>query len=591
MSSSSIAGLRRSQIITTFGPGAIVDFSNISIMLMGIDSWNSSMKEIHEPMLENLLNVNKFHTPSISDDGNGRDIPAVIFPSWMICPKCHRISNYKQITGIVHNLNTAIKCPNCNIMVYPARLVVACSAGHIDDFPWVEWAHKNDDQICEHPVLFLDSYGLTSSLADMRVKCETCGASANLGGATNQKELLKVMPKCNGRRPWLQDRQEGCNASPRPLQRGASNVYFSVTASSISIPPWSQGINSVINPYWTLIKAIPESALRETLSGLNLTSFLGRSIGEIIEAIKDRKQQENDPNNSINQAELRYKEVKALQIRSSRDDIHSELQTTPEPIDDSLSDYLSKLTLVERLREVRVLRGFTRIDPPDPSSNQNQHLAPLAKTHVDWLPAVEVRGEGIYLELNEDNVLEWSKHPVVFQRAAQLHSVYEGICQRRGWEISRTISPRFLLVHSLAHVLIRQLALDSGYSSASIRERLYIIEPNSRGNNNPGIAGILLYTSSPDSEGSLGGLVRLGKQKHFRDTFMAAIQSTAWCSSDPLCMESSGQGPDGTNLAACHSCLLLSETCCEEFNRFLDRGMLVGTISSPEGGFFNEMIS
>ena len=162
------------------------------------------------------------------------------------------------------------------------------------------------------------------------------------------------------------------------------------------------------------------------------------------------------------------------------------------------------------------------------------------------------------------------------------------ICERRDWHVSRMITPRFLLTHSLAHALIRQLSLDSGYASASIRERLYIAEPDPA-NGIEGVTGLLLYTSTPDSEGSLRGLVRLGKTDRFAETLHGAIQSATWCSSDPLCMESTGQGPDATNMAACHACMLLPETCCEEYNRFLDRAMLVGTLQAQEAGYFHRL--
>jgi hypothetical protein len=151
------------------------------------------------------------------------------------------------------------------------------------------------------------------------------------------------------------------------------------------------------------------------------------------------------------------------------------------------------------------------------------------------------------------------------------------------------VSPRLLLTHSFAHALIRQMSLESGYSSASIRERLYVFEPGEM-DNASGIAGLLIYTSTPDSEGSLGGLVRQGLPERLAPTVKAAINEAVWCSSDPLCIESEGQGHDAMNLAACHSCLLLSETCCEEFNRLLDRAMLVGSITNPEAGFFSNLI-
>ncbi len=164
------------------------------------------------------------------------------------------------------------------------------------------------------------------------------------------------------------------------------------------------------------------------------------------------------------------------------------------------------------------------------------------------------------------------------------------MCLRRSWQVSRRITPGFVLTHSFSHALMRQLSLESGYSSAAIRERLYVFGPQEGQDEYPARYGVLIYTSSADSEGSLGGLMRQGQPDRLYPSVLAAIADASWCSSDPLCIESEAQGADGMNLAACHACLLLSETSCEEFNRLLDRALLTGTPGHPAIGYFNELL-
>ena len=148
-----------------------------------------------------------------------------------------------------------------------------------------------------------------------------------------------------------------------------------------------------------------------------------------------------------------------------------------------------------------------------------------------------------------------------------------------------SLRPEFVLLHTFAHLLINQLSYECGYGSSSLKERIYC----EKCSDNNKMCGVLIYTASGDSEGSLGGLVRQGETGRLEDTIIAAIKNAEWCSSDPICIESPGQGPDSCNLAACHNCALLPETCCELGNRLLDRGLVVGTLENKEMGFFSRI--
>lgn len=585
--------LRRSQAVTTFGPGSLVDLREESIMMAGIDRWPLDHAiEIHEPNLEDALDVNCFRMPSTVDlSYDGKDLPIVLFPRWMVCPKCHRLAPYDIFAGGLVKPDSAIKCPACKKKVYPARLIVACRHGHIDDFPWKEWVKKGEHPCaCEKPSLFLTSSGRTATLADLTVKCNNagCGGYRSLAGAT-EKASLKFM-QCSGNRPWLQDKEE-CGEDVTPLQRGASNVYFSLVSSSISIPPWSKSIQKLLNPHWAVLKFVPDETLSKVIEGMELAKLLRIPIPDIVKAIIERKNGEMHRDKNISERELRFRECIALQRPLKITDAMDDFKTREVDVDPKLKGFVTKVILVDRLREVRALKAFTRIFPPDPdqTTRDDSSLSPISRTRLNWLPAIEVRGEGIYLELDEDAVDAWAHLSTVKKRVNIIKDSYIRMCERKDWQPLKPITPQFLLIHSLAHALIRQLSLESGYSSASIRERLYTFEKDEMGNET-GISGLMVYTSTPDSEGSLGGLVRQGYPQRLGATLRTAIHNAAWCSSDPLCIESEGQGQDGTNLAACHACLLLSETCCEQFNRFLDRAMLIGTLDNPKIGFFHSLL-
>jgi hypothetical protein len=240
---------------------------------------------------------------------------------------------------------------------------------------------------------------------------------------------------------------------------------------------------------------------------------------------------------------------------------------------------IASLVLLHRLREVRALRGFQRLGVPGAADPYTSPCAPLSREALNWLPAIEVYGEGVYFELDSNRLEEWSHRAEVSARVMRLQAKRdEAFPESAG----SPLTPQFLLIHTLAHLLINQLALDCGYSSSSLRERIYV-GANASGDE---WAGALIYTATASSDGTLGGLVRQGQPRLFGQTLQAAIENATWCSSDPLCIESAGQGIDALNLAACHACAIVSETSCEHRNVLLDRALVVGTPDAPELGFF-----
>jgi hypothetical protein len=258
--------------------------------------------------------------------------------------------------------------------------------------------------------------------------------------------------------------------------------------------------------------------------------------------------------------------------------------------DEIVSRYFEHVSLLDTLRETRVLKGFSRLYARNGSPDEHRRLLWRSAPHAEgnrWLPATMVYGEGIFLRFRGERLTEWENQYVDIHRE-RLNVVSENmanLAHRRGVE-PESSHPRRVMIHTFAHLLINQLIFDSGYGSSSLRERLYFREPTA---SDPGMAGVLIYTAAGDSEGSMGGLVRMGDPKRLEGAIRRALENAMWCSSDPVCIESHGQGPDSCNLAACHSCCLLPETSCEEQNRLLDRGTVVGTLTNPDCGYFSSL--
>jgi hypothetical protein len=245
----------------------------------------------------------------------------------------------------------------------------------------------------------------------------------------------------------------------------------------------------------------------------------------------------------------------------------------------ALSGVIDRVMLVKKLREVRALESFSRIIPPEPGSAAPR--PPLFDENPGWLPAVEVNGEGIFMTVDNAALAEWESDPRVVRRVAQIGDNYRARFTSRGVMPDRRITPRLVLIHSLAHAVIDQWALDSGYPAAALRERLYAGEE---------MAGFLIYTATSDSAGSLGGVIAEAEPQRLAASFRELFANASWCSADPLCIESGPNGVDGLNLAACHSCMLLPEVSCEEMNTLLDRALLVGLPDDPDVGFLHRHV-
>ncbi len=607
--------MRRGQLISPFGVGALVDFpGDESLMTAGLDEWPFAHEPcpndwlVQEERLQARLKVNHFRLPpDFREQGQGvqhanQHIPFVRFPRWLYCPR-------RGVMDELHLFSPRRRCPcrsdlDCHSMpenrrpwMIPSRFVAACPKGHIEDFPFMRWVHRESDWDSQHRLRLLPGRS-SASLSGIRIDC-CCGKSETMTGTFNPEALHGIGHDCSGNMPWVGDiegKPGHCGEYLRVVQRGASNVYFPLTASSIYLPLWGEDSERAIN------KILDETSSWNALTAeLDDGKYIQTVRCEILatihrvdpEELRQAAQRKLDGTREIadthprSEEEFRRQEYEAL--RSGRGgettDLMVELQD-PSGYGAKLARVLSSIGLVRKLRETRVLVGFSRLLPIEDPSSPN--LLPMSQNaDLGWLPATVVYGEGIFIEFDYSSLEAWTKkwhsHVKVKERISSLSERYNERRSERGMGMAM-VTEKYVLLHTIAHALIGQLSFDCGYGSAALRERIYC---NMEDPDRP-MQGVLIYTASGDSEGTLGGLVRQGEPDHLKAVFERAIHRARWCSSDPVCIESSGQGTDNANIAACHGCVLLPETSCETGNRLLDRGLLVGVPDMPEVGFFDD---
>ena len=588
--------LRPSQIITTFGPGSVVDLRNVSVLIAGTDFWITQRdQEIDEPRLRSMLRVQRFYRPSVRSDGGVSGVPSFVFPQYLFCPRCRRLGRYDR-ADLFYLDRRRFRCKakhdgkvaRGGPVAFPARFVAACTEGHLDDFPWYDYVHKGKGGTgCRPERLQFRESARSAAISDLVVSCDICGARRTMEDAFGARATNALGP-CGGSRPWLGGgNAETCTGGVlKTTLRGASNLYFSLVQSALSIPEWDDPIHTAIAYHEEqLAKVDSVDKLRLGIAGGFLPRLEPFDADKIFQALQRRREQAAKRPTSL---DIRREEFLAL--RNPHDPgkaARREFQTEHVDVPAGFRDWMARVVIVRRLREVRALSGFTRIDSPfdllaDDDDQQDRYkIQALSGSELHWRPAVELRGEGIFLELSEDAVRRWEGRQSVEGRSAAMERIHEAWRHERELPEANYPGARFVLLHSLAHMLIQGLALDCGYSSTSIRERIY-----SESDTAKPMAGILLYTATPDSDGSLGGLADNGRAHRLAPLLRDALERAEFCSSDPLC----GHGAPGEmghlNGAACHACLLVSETSCERGNRYLDRAHVVETVAQLGTGYF-----
>lgn len=613
-----VGDLRPSQFLHTYGVGALIDLPLISVMVMGIDEWQTThalplneerlLKAVRGrlgPQVDQLLQPpfppdsdGSFLSPW--DSNNYVGVPVAPFPGWLLCPQCRMLAELKtglfslktfphrlEKTRFVHALCKGATNPPPAL---PARFLVACRNGHYDDFPWNYFVHGGPSP-CNGP-LRMSEWGISGTPAEIQVKCEGCGASQSMARAVGL-EARNFMPKCRGRHPHLRSFDDKCDEQMRTVTLGASNGWFAMTLSAVSVPTSSGKLAQLVEDNWTVLQGAKTAdelkavlmALRAMGSIPGLATYTEDQIWAQVEA-KRNAGQDGDGD----AADLLGPEYQVL-VNANPAENTNDFKLAPVAPPVGYERYFAKTVLVERLREVSALIGFTRVESPDDVDTEAEDApqrAPLCRHKPTWVPATEVRGEGIFLQFDEAAITRWMTENK--NLAGHDRECFEA--HKRWWQVRNRPDPevhyrglRYMLLHSFAHALMRQLAIECGYNAASIKERIYSKNPEDEGGP---MAGILLYTAAADSEGTLGGLVSLGKPDILGRHIAQALEQMELCASDPLCAEHNPlkETPTALHWAACHSCLFAPETSCEKGNRYLDRALLVSTLKDCLRAFF-----
>ena len=607
--------IRRGQLITPWGIGSMVNFpGDETLMVCGLDAWDTIYQQardgldefkIKEERLERRLGVRQFRYPPDFRDPDegvknpGLKIPFVRFPRWYYCPRCGSMEEL-SIYGDMQRCrgpqyNSGMTCHDLpdkrRPWLIPVRFIAICGRGHIEDFPFMEWVHR-DKMREDRCRLRLRAGRSASTLSGIQISCNCDAKPRTLAGAFNEGSL-KNIKSCSGERPWLgevDDRAHGCGHELLVVQRGASNVYFPDVRSSIYLPKWDKSLEhrmvEILESNWEhLSRSRVDGKLNRAVFEF-VASKYNVNIDKLLAAAEKKLEEEvQEPGLVVDSEELyRKAEYDSILSGMGRDNqdffLTNRGNTDYAPL---IQKYFKSISLIHKLRETRAMVGFSRWLPEDGRSLVEKKADLALNPNLDWLPAIIVRGEGVFFEFDAEKITACLKQREILERADKLIRQYNRKRRERGQAV-RVLSPKFILLHTFAHILINQFSYECGYGSSALRERIYCDSefPDNAMN------GILVYTASGDSEGSLGGLVRQGQPGNLENIVRNSLVTARWCSFDPVCIDSPGQGPDSCNLAACHGCSLLPETSCEEGNRLLDRAMLIGTPDTPDIGFFKD---
>lgn len=612
--------IRRSQVLTTYGPGAMVDLPTRSVIIGGLESWSEGGREpVFEDRLARRLEKDlkvpglKLFTPP-GDAGDPSQpytgITAWIFPEWFVGPyvepdKANPRNDGSRSRPLVHR-ERLLDGRYQNKEVVPIRFVRACINGHIDDIDWHGFLHDLTDT-CRRQ-LWVDERGTTGDLTNVTIRCD-CGKSRSMATAEfrsiKDAEVDSTAPGgegkgkaplgyCRGRRPWLGPKstekcvnENGDTEVNRLLIRSASNAWFSETVSVISIPDVDAELMKVIEGAWALLAEI--ETIEELAFARKKFAPVRNALGEwtderVWDAICRRRSPGSADEKGFKQAELEMLLESRDELGTDRPDGDFYARRLPLSAGFPYAG-IERVVLVHRLREVMALIGFTRFEAPVPDEDGELGLgvrrASIAKD-LSWVPAIENRGEGIFIAFDKAKIEGWAKRPGPSARWKALREGQERWKQKHPKFRGELPGLPYLFLHSLSHLLITSVALDCGYASTSIRERVYAI---------PEVGyGILLYTGTTDAEGTLGGLVQVGRRI---ETHIAmALERGRLCSHDPVCAYHEPKNLHEERYlhgAACHACLLISETSCEQRNELLDRALVVPTVGPENAAFFEDV--
>lgn len=609
MSKNIVGQVRPSQLLWTYGPGALIDLPNISVITMGLDYWDvNNCLPVEESRLLAIVKrilgpqVNRLRIPPFITDEDVNPmsaeakigVPVRPFPRWLRCVKCGLLAEFDS--GLFTLKSNAFRPEEAHFVhtncekgskadAVPARFLLGCRDGHLDDFPW-RWFVHGGPKDCKGALRFFES-GASLQTENLWVKCDGCEESRSLVFAFG-KEANQFLPSCRGRNPHLNTYDHDCKVSPRTVLLGATNSWFPQTISVLAIPLEKNQLSQLILDGWEYFSDLEsEVEVKPTIKAIiksgSLPGIENFDYKDIWQAIVAKREESSDEE-AVGEMDIKQPEWRLLTSPNPPSNWPHFLGRRVTP-PSAFADKISNVLLLERLREVNALIGFTRIEAPEETDNQDERppMAHLCKNHPEWVPVSEVHGEGIFIHFDESAIKRWlQNNEAIVTRNLNL---IEG---HVGWRNARKLDPnigypgiRYTMLHTFAHLLIRELALECGYNAASIRERIYASDEET----SP-MAGVLIYTAAADSDGTLGGLVELGKPENLGRLINQALKRAEICSSDPLCSEHNPSIDRTLHLASCHACAFVAETSCERGNRYLDRALLVNTFECQDAAFF-----
>ncbi|ATD70957.1 MULTISPECIES: DUF1998 domain-containing protein [Gordonia] len=638
---SKVGSLRPSALLYTSGIGATVDLPHLSVMPHGLDGWQryydrrpGGADVIVEPRLLDLVRaylgdqVDQLRkapwAPEMpggaGDDAVDLGIPARVFPQWLRCTGCNRVA---PVNHQVFEFRNVLKYrpdqaqfvhENCKgwdadakksksrkgrpQTAVPARYLIACINGHLDEFPYVAWVHRGQEcPKARIPQLRMREW--KSNIGpDVQIICLSCDARRGMLEATGPKASEKL-PRCRGRHPHL-DAFYKCDQPGKLMMLGAANQWFASTVGLLALPREESASADDVVPH---LQALPPNIIAAATSRDSLQAFrlLAGNVAQtdIFDSISDdalwdaltviksggssgvQAPASTDPTDILLPEWL----VLTDRVKYTKHSGAADFRAVRRNVPDTLQPIVTEVVAVEKLKKVNAFVGFTRIDALDRIDDSKSRVAPLNKRgRPNWVPATEDRGEGFFLQFDEEAVGEWEEKILglpIWETFRQAHAL--NFNRRTSKTADTTIdpdsrfpAPRYWAIHTLSHLLIREAAMSSGYGSASLTERIYAWR---RDGDRPAAAGLLITTTASDSEGTLGGLVDLSRPERLGPLVHEAIRRGGRCSSDPVCSHRRPQGKeDFLHGAACHFCLFVSETSCERTNRFLDRRLLLGLL-------------
>lgn len=624
-----VGSARPSSLLYTYGPGAVMDLPNFAVMPAGLDDWEPiwRRRQVIPTIIEpRLLNVLRLHLgPQVdalrpfpwqpkkgpmSNEGSDLGLPARVFPQWFRCTGCDYLGPLTRFTYT----NTLPFRPDLAQFAHkpcpgrggrgrrdgspavPAQHLLTCTNGHLDEFPYTLWVHRG--QKCpsaENPDLKMRDANVGKSVGSTII-CQSCNASRGMAEAQGAKGRLKLPQTCRGRHPHLGAFFPGCEARPALIMMGASNLWFPSTQSIIVMPRSDAEQKEVLADRLRvelgvdqIRQFVGQTAVIRALAGAHRIDVTDLSDDDIAAAVADvLEPPESDKDREERRAnwdpvELLVPEWRYLQRPTlfPEQQNNSGLMVTEMQRGPGLPPEITRVVGVNRMKRVNAVLGFTRLDEMDRVNDVQSRLVNLALSgKPTWVPATEDRGEGIFLQLDLDAVAEWERGVENTSLWSAHREAHRRNFARRFSETAAVINPdtrlpgpRYWLVHTLSHILIREMAMSSGYGAASLTERVYAWREEGV---RKAAAGLLICTTASDSEGTLGGLVALSQPEKLQGIVLSAVRRAWRCSSDPVCAQRTPSDPeDFLHGAACHTCCFASETSCERANRFLDRRLLL----------------